>query len=145
MLLEFDLLQSGDFPRTYTTTLFIVEEDNGDLRADFQELHRRVGDKIKAAASDVATGVGTTVDSAVPGIGTAVGVALGALARAGYDGLIALIDDGLKDEIFTPIPITVTVDRPTGIRMQSDIDALKTQKVVEKGADYDIDYDWHVI
>ncbi|WP_409471823.1 hypothetical protein [Streptomyces sp. HC307] len=148
-LIEFDLLQQGDFPRTYTTTLFVVEQDNGDLQQDFQELHQQVGGKMKAAvvgvAAGVGAGIGAAVGSAVPGIGTAVGGALGALAGAGYDGLISVIDEGLQDEIFTPIPITLTVDSPWRIRTQPDVDSLKAQKVREHDADYDIVYDWHVV
>ncbi|MGW4023125.1 hypothetical protein [Streptomyces sp. NPDC005009] len=126
-----------------------MEQDNGDLHQDFQELQRQIGGKMKESVTGVAVGVGAgfgaAVGSAVPGIGTAVGAALGALAGAGYDGLVGLIDEGLADEIFTPIPITFTADNPWSVRTQPDVDSLKAQKVREHGADYDVVYDWHVV
>lgn len=59
VLLEFNLLQGGnEWPRTYTVTLFIVEEDAQELAESFNELHSRVGNliKTKVVAAAAATG-----------------------------------------------------------------------------------------
>ncbi|MFE0959995.1 hypothetical protein [Streptomyces fungicidicus] len=149
VLMEFDLRQPGDFPRTYTVTLFIVEHDNGDLQKAFEELEQRVGPQIKAAAVAAAvaagTAVGAAVGSAVPGIGTAVGAAVGALAGLAYDGVVKAIDDGLADDVFTPIPVTLTVGNLSLLGQQPGVGTEQSLKVREHGADYDVIYDWNVV
>ncbi|MFE0256163.1 peptidoglycan-binding protein [Streptomyces sp. NPDC059010] len=149
-LIEFDLQQAGDFPRTYTVTLFIVEEDNGDLVDDFKKLEEMVGEKIKqaaqaAAASAATAAVGAAVGSAVPGVGTAVGFAVGALAGLAYEGVIAAIIELLEDTIFTPVPVTLTAPDRMSIGTQPGVGSQQSLRVREHGADYEIFYDWNVI
>lgn len=149
ILIDFDLRQAGDFPRTYTVTLFIVEHDNGDLAKAFEELHEQVGDEIKAAvvtaAVEAGTAIGASVGSAVPGIGTLVGAAAGALAGLAYNGVVTAIDQGLSDDVFLPIPITLTVENPSLVGKQLGVGVEQSLKVRQHGCDYDIFYDWNVV
>jgi hypothetical protein len=117
IFIGFDLRRPGDWPRTYTVTLLIVEHDNGDLAHDFDQLLARVGGKIReaivnAAAVASAALAGAAIGSAIPGIGTTVGAAVGALTSIAYDELIPAIQAGLADDIFKPIPITLTIAKP---------------------------------
>lgn len=149
VFMEFDLRQPGDFPRTYTVTLFIVEQDHGQLAEDWEVLEARLGPVIKAAVVAAAVTEGTTIGAAVgsvvPGIGTAVGAAVGALAGAAYESVAKAIDDGLKDDIFTPIPVTCTVADPSRVAEQPDVGTEQSLKVREHGADYDVIYDWNIV
>ncbi|MFB7621074.1 hypothetical protein, partial [Kitasatospora sp. NPDC056181] len=149
VLIDFNLQQAGDFPRTYTITLFIVEHDNGDLERAFNELHQQVGNEIKAAvvaaAVEAGASVGASVGSAIPGIGTLVGAAAGALAAVAYNELVSLIDEGLGDDVFLPIPITLTVENPSLVGEQPGVGIEQALKVQQHECDYDIFYDWHVV
>ena len=149
VLVSFDLRQPGDWPRTYTTTILIVEHDNGDLAEAFDKLNAAVGDKVRVAivtATTTAAGaaVGAVIGSSVPGVGTLVGAAVGALAGAAFDAIMPGIKNGLADEIFAPIPITLTLENPRLAR-PAGVEVELLQKVREHGADYDIVYDWHVV
>jgi hypothetical protein len=150
VLLEFDLRKPGDWPRTYSATLLIVEHDNGDLAEEFDKLNSEVGQTIKVAVQTVAAtaagaAVGAVVGSVIPGIGTAVGVAVGALAGVAYNALRDQISSGLADEIFAPIPITIEITKPWLAAVQTGANVKLAQKVVEHGAHYDIFYDWHTV
>lgn len=150
VLIDFDLQQQGDFPRTYTVTLFFVEEDHGDLAEDFRKLDEEFGPQIEAAvqaaaASAAASAVGAAVGSAVPGLGTVVGFAVGALAGAAWDGLVELINDALGDEIFTPIPLTLIVPDRASIASQAGVGTQQSLRFQEHGADYELFYDWNVV
>ncbi|WRZ87939.1 hypothetical protein OHB54_01960 [Streptomyces sp. NBC_01007] len=150
VLIDFDLQQPGDFPRTYTVTLFFVEKDNGDLAEDFQKLEEQVGSQIEAAvetavASAAAEAVGAAIGSAVPGVGTVVGLAVGALAEAAWDGLVDLIHEGLADDIFTPVPVILTVPDRASIAGQAGVGSQQSLRIKEHGADYELFYDWNVV
>lgn len=153
VLLDFDLQRPGDYPRTYTTTLFIVEENAGKLGKDFDELRAKAGGKIREAVQKVAITAATTTAGAalgtaipIPGIGTAVGAAVGALAGVAFDALSNALSAALNDEIFPPIPLTLTVPDPALVASQGGVGVTQTQTVIkEGGAHYEIDYDWHVV
>jgi hypothetical protein len=152
VLVDFDLKKAGDWPRSYTVTLLLVEHDNADVAEAFNKLHSEVGDTIKevavkAASTAAAALAGAAIGSVIPGIGTAVGAAVGALAGAAYDTAIAEIEKGLANEVFKPIPITLEIQKPwlSAMKAQNNIDTVLTHKVVERGADYDIIYDWHIV
>ncbi|MEU6622633.1 peptidoglycan-binding protein [Streptomyces litmocidini] len=150
VLVDFDLQQPGDFPRTYTVTLFFVEKDHGDLGEDFQKLQDEVGSKIEtavanAAASAAAEAVGAAIGSAVPGIGTLVGFTVGALVVTAWDGLVDLIREGLNDDIFTPVPVTLTVPDRASIAGQAGVGSQQSLRIKEHGGDYELFYDWNVV
>ncbi|MFF7534128.1 hypothetical protein ACFZB2_34175 [Streptomyces bobili] len=150
VLIDFDLQRPGDYPRTYTTTLFIVEENEGELGKAFDELRAKTGGKIrevvqKAATTAATTTVGAAIGSAIPGIGTAVGAAVGALAGVAFDALADAISAALNDEIFPPVPLTLTVPDPALVAGQGGVGVTQTQVVKKGGAHYEIDYDWHVV
>jgi hypothetical protein len=148
VLLDFDLLRPGDWPRTYTCTLLIVEEDNESLAESFDQLHSAVGQTVRAAvvtAVSTATGAaaGAAVGSIIPGIGTAVGAAIGAISAAVYDTAIQEIKEGLGNEVFQPRSLTLTVTDPAMIGPHPDIDHEKKERIEEHGAIYELIYDWH--
>ncbi|KRA35802.1 hypothetical protein ASD68_05320 [Rhodanobacter sp. Root627] len=146
VLLEFDLHRTGDWPRSYTATLLIVEKDNQDLANSFSELYEKIGGKIKEAVVSEATTVGAMVGTAIyPGIGTAVGAAIGALAGFGYDAIMPLIREGLGNDVFTPKSITLDIPGPRLIQNLPDVDQPKVVRIEELGAKYDIHYDWHFV
>ncbi|MEV7417236.1 peptidoglycan-binding protein [Streptomyces sp. NPDC089919] len=150
VLIDFNLQQPGDWPRTYTVTLFIVEHDNGDLAKAFEVLNEQVGQKIRtvvvsAASSAAASLAGAAVGSAIPGIGTVVGFAVGILAGAAYDGIITAIDEGLSDDVFVPVSLTLTAQNPLLIGTQSDLGVQKALDVKQHGGFYTIFYDWNMV
>jgi hypothetical protein len=156
VLLEFDLHRQGDWPRTYTTTLLIVEEDNENLAKAFDQLNAQVGAKVREevvkAAIVAIEAAGKAIGNLIPGIGTAVGAALGALGPAGsalagevFDAIISAIRSGLGNDVFTPRILTLTVPDPTRIREQPDIDHAIKLRIEEHGAIYEVVYDWHVV
>ncbi|MFE2754870.1 glycine zipper domain-containing protein [Actinosynnema sp. NPDC059335] len=150
VLLDFDLRRNGDWPRSFTATLLIVEEDAGDVDESFTKLGSVVVDEVRSAAVSAAQKaagalVGAVVGSAVPGVGTVVGAAVGALAGAVFDAIVDEIKAGLANDVFTPIPLTLTVPDPRLIRQHRDIGEVRTLTVRENGAHYEIDYDWHLV
>lgn len=150
VLLEFDLHAPASWPRTFTTTLLIVEEDNGNLEEAFAKLEAEVGKEIKAAvitAAATTSGAlaGAALGSVIPGIGTAVGAAVGAIAGALYDSIIAEIKSGLGNEAFTPVALTLAVSDPAALRNHPDIGTPRTIQISQFGAKYDIEYDWDLI
>ncbi|MFB6837188.1 peptidoglycan-binding protein [Streptomyces sp. NPDC056361] len=150
VLMDFDLQRPGDFPRTYTVTLFFVEQDHGDLAEDFQKLQDEFGSKIEkavqtAAAAAAAQAVGAAIGSAVPGIGTLVGFTVGALVGAAWDALVDLIREGLEDDIFTPVPIILTVPDRASIAGQVGVGSQQSLRIKEHGGDYELFYDWNVV
>ena len=68
--------------------------------------------------------------------------AVGALAGAAYDGIIWAIKDGLGNDVFTPVPVQLTVDDPNLIRQHPGIGGSHTVDIREMGAWYTIEYDW---
>ncbi|MEU3658017.1 hypothetical protein AB0E67_35835 [Streptomyces sp. NPDC032161] len=69
---------------------------------------------------------------------------MGALAGLAYDGVVRAIDDGLADDVFTPIPVTLTVGNLSLLGQQPGVGTEQSLKVREHGADYDVIYDWNV-
>jgi len=150
VLLEFDLRKPSDWPRAFTATLLLIEHDNGDLAEGFKELHAEVGGTIQVAVVTAATTAsaalaGAAIGSVIPGIGTAVGAAVGALAAVAYDEVIEKIKKGLADEVFKPIPITLTIPKPWLAAGQAGVNVELAQKLQEHDAHYDIIYDWHTV
>ena len=74
-----------------------------------------------------------------------MGAAIGALAGVAFDELIPEIQAGLADEIFTPIPITLTIAKPWRAVQQEGVNTELSKKIREYGADYDVLYDWHIV
>ena len=149
VLLEFDLHGSASWPRTFTTTLLIVEEDNGNLEEAFTKLEAEVGKEIKAAvitAAATTSGVlvGAALGSVIPGVGTVVGAAVGAIAGLAYDTVISEIKSGLGNEAFTPVSLAVAVPDPAAVRNHPDIGTPRTIQIAQFGAKYDIEYDWNL-
>jgi hypothetical protein len=152
VLFQFDMKKPGDWPRSYSVTLLLVEEDNTDLADSFKELESAVGGTIKkaaVAAASTATGAlaGAAIGSVIPGIGTAVGAAVGALAATVYDDLIGEIAKGLGNEVFKPIPVILKIDEqwPAALQKSNEINRIRTLRIEEHGATYEIDYDWHLV
>jgi hypothetical protein len=148
VLVDWDLANTGtDYPRTFTATLLIVEHDNGDLAVAFDKLVDQVGGKLRESVVDAASkggaaAVGAVVGSSIPGIGTAVGDAVGALAGDGFDIVVDAIRNGLRDDVFTPVALTLEVKEP------GSFDGLETEQVVhirQFGAHYEMGYDWHAV
>jgi hypothetical protein len=147
VLMDFDLRRPSDWPRSFVVTLLIVEEDNQDLAETLTKLEQEVGQTVKKAAEAAATAaagalVGAAIGSVFPGAGTAIGAAVGALAGAAYDGIIGAIKDGLGNDVFTPVPVQLTVDDPNLIRQHPGIGGSHTVDIREMGAWYTIEYDW---
>jgi hypothetical protein len=150
VLMDFDLHQPSDWPRSFVVTLLLVEEDNEDLAEALTKLEQEVGETVKKAAEAAATSaagalVGAAVGSVIPGVGTAVGAAVGALAGLAYDGIIKAIKDGLGNDIFSPVPIGLTVNNPNLIRQHPGIGGSHTVDIKEMGAWYTIEYDWFLV
>lgn len=144
VLVDFDIHRPADWPRTFTVTLLIVEEDNDALRDTFDALEKKVGKEVEAAAVTAAsTAVGAAVGSAIiPGVGTAVGAAVGALVGAGYDLIVEEIRSGLGNEVFTPVSRTFTVDDPRTMWLHPDVNRPQVIRVEQYGAVYDLEVDW---
>lgn len=152
VLLDFDLSRPGDWPRTYTATLLLVESDNESTGRSFDELYDKVGEVIRGAVVSAAIGattaIGAAIGSVVPGVGTAVGAAVGALAgaaSAAYGEIVAAVRSGLGNEIFTPRSMVLAVPDPALIRQQPEVGRERTERIEESGAVYDLVYDWHVV
>ncbi|MBK8904393.1 MAG: VCBS repeat-containing protein [Anaerolineaceae bacterium] len=148
ILIEFDLRRPSSWPRSFTVTLLIVEEDNENLAESIAKLRGEVGDEVKKAAviaSSAAAGalVGAKAGSVIPGIGTVVGTAVGAMAGAAYDFIIAAAAL-LGNEVFTPVTLVLEVGDPERIREHSYIGRPLSYDVQEHGAHYGIGYDWHL-
>jgi len=147
VLVEWDWLPPGgtSYPRTLTVVLLVVEEDNQALSETFSQIIDKVGGKVREKVVEAASNAGAAlaqavVGSAIPGIGPLVGAAVGGLAGDGYDFLVADIRAGLRNEVFTPIPLTFTAgdSHPHGVPEQS----LHIQQF---GAHYELGYDWHFV
>ncbi|WP_129842234.1 hypothetical protein [Streptomyces sp. RFCAC02] len=147
VLAEFDLRKPGDFPRTYTVTLLFVEHDNGNVAEAFRQLESQVGDKVKQQVITVASAAaaGAVAGAPIPGIGPVVGAAVGALVAVAFDGIVTAIDQGLSDDVFQPIPVTLTVPGPAELMTHPDVGVQKSLKIAQHGGDWDLFYDWHVI
>jgi hypothetical protein len=150
VLVDFDLLRPGDWPRTYTCTLLIVEHDNEDVREGFEKFNEEIGGLIRTAVvTTVGVGAGAAAGAAagsvIPGIGNAVGAAVGAIGSAVYDSVIKGIKEGFANEIFRPRSLTVTVDDPAVIGQQPEIEHERSEQINEHGANYVIVYDWHAV
>ena len=147
VLARFDLRQPGDWPRAYTVTLLVVQHENGELAPDFDRLEAHVGGKIRETVESAATAAGdlagASFASMIPGIGTAVGAAVRALADGAYDGIIAEVGTGLEGEVFTPVPLVLTIDEPW--LAPAAVGADRRQSIRGHGAHYELLYDWHVI
>jgi len=154
VLMEFDLLRPGDWPRSYTTTLLIVEEDNEDLEKSFEEANGQVGDIVRDAVVKAAdagaraaagAAAGALAGSVIPGIGNAVGAAVGAIAAAVYDEVIDKIKKGLANEVFTPHSLVVTVNDPAEMPSHPVIGRECRERIEQYGAVYELLYDWHPV
>ncbi|WP_223693994.1 LGFP repeat-containing protein [Leifsonia poae] len=147
VLLDFDLTGPAAWPRTFTATLLLVEVDNEDIAKVFNELESKVGSTVKNAAIQAASTAagalaGAAIGSIVPGVGTAIGAAVGALAGAAYDTIIAAVRSGLANDVFTPIPLTVTVNSPDDLITPNGFTNQRELPVEQLGARYVIFYDW---
>lgn len=128
----------GLWPRSYTTTLLLVEHDNGDLREGFDALYAAFGDRIRSAVVTAAQAAGTAVT------GPVVAAAIGALAGAVFDALNDMVRSGLADESFTPIPLTLQVDDPGHFARHPSVNSPLTLRVEQYGGVCEIVYDWHL-
>ena len=150
VLASFDLHRPGDWPRSYTVTLLLVEEDSADLASAFTKLYEMVGAEVrqaivKAATSSGAALAGAVLGSAVPGIGTVVGPAVGGLAGSAFDALVNAVREGLANDVFTPIPLVLTIDNPFAAGAHPAVGREQTLTVAERGAKYEILHDWHIV
>lgn len=149
VLLEFDLLQPANWPRSFTATIYMVEEDNEGLLEAFAEFEAGVSDKIRAEITNAAITAGALAGAGfgniLPGLGPLAGAAIGALGAAAYQEILEVIKDGLGNEAFTPVSRTILINDPTLIRLNPEIGREETIRVTEKGADYEIFYDWHLV
>jgi hypothetical protein len=148
-LVEFDLRRPSNWPRSFSVTLLIIEEDNGKLEETFDELQRQVGGAIQHAAVGAASAAagaaaGAALGSVIPGIGTAVGAAVGALGALAYDEIIGAISAGLANEIFAPRTLRIDVSDLSQLTHHPDMDKVQFLSVNEHGADYVIEYEWHL-
>ncbi|MVA74639.1 hypothetical protein GC722_01095 [Auraticoccus sp. F435] len=149
VLLDFDLRRPSDWPRSMAVTLLLVEEDNQKIGETFSKLHSEVGGvvrqaAVKAASTAAGALAGAAIGSVIPGIGTAVGAAVGGIAGATYDVVIEAISEGLKNEAFTPITLTILVQDPAELGRHPKIGVPQFVQVGEHGARYTIEYDWHL-
>jgi hypothetical protein len=150
-IIEFDLRRPSGWPRTFAVTLLIVEEDNEQVGESFEQLEAQVGDTIKSEVERMATAAaasiaGAAIGSLLPGAGTAVGAAIGALGGAAYDLIIAEIQAGLDNEVFTPQTLMMQVPNAAALgRGLGDVGQPQLLSVNEHGASYDIEYDWHLV
>ncbi|KHD75011.1 hypothetical protein MB27_25705 [Actinoplanes utahensis] len=147
VLVNFDLRRPADWPRTFTVTLLIVEQDNKDLAKSFNGLHDQVGKTIKdaveaAATSGAAAIAGATIGTVIPGVGTLLGAVVGELAGSVFDDIIAEIDKGLKNDVLAPRTIEITIPDPDQVRQHASIGRPQTLDVKEQEAHYSIEYDW---
>jgi len=150
VIMDFDLVRFGDWPRSYTTTLLIVEQDNDDLASAFRELDSRVGTKVRetvvtAAATAAGSLAGAAIGSVIPGIGTAVGAAVGALTAVAFNAIVDAIKNGLGNDVFTPVPLTVNIPNPVRMKQQPEFDVPRFVRIEQYGAKYIIEYDWHLV
>lgn len=132
-------------PRSFTSTLLIVEEDNQEVAETFEKLHDGVGKEIRTAVVTTAATTGGTIGTLIfPGLGTALGAAIGALGGFAYDALIAEIISGLRNEVFKPQSLTLQVANPTHLRSEAS-GRQQVLRIEEDGAVYDLFYDWYVV
>ncbi|MFD0153009.1 hypothetical protein ACFVID_26935 [Streptomyces sp. NPDC127132] len=138
VLMEFDLDEDGPWPRSYTTTLVLIESDNGDLRDGFDALYAAFGKEIRSAIVSAVESAGRVITGAL------ISSAIGALAGAVFDAVNERIRSGLADESFTPIPLTLTVNDPDHFARHPLVGTQLTQRVEQFGGVYEILYDWNV-
>jgi len=145
VLIEFDLDREGPFPRSYVVTLLIVEKDNSSLSDSFNTVKAGVGNVVREAVVTAATSSGAAIGTIIlPGIGTAVGAAAGFLAGMAWDGVMSAIADGLANDVFTPRVLSLMLFGPVSHLLPDEIDQPQFLSIQEHGANYDIQYDWHV-
>ncbi|WP_198170993.1 hypothetical protein [Actinoplanes awajinensis] len=147
VLMSFDLRHPANWPRAFVVTLLLVEKDDEDLANSFQELLGQVGGKIRSAVESAAAAgagaiAGATIGTVIPGIGTVVGAAVGALAVSAYDELVTAVTNGLKNDIFSPLPVGITFPDPGQVRRHTAIGKPQVLEIKELGAHYTIEYDW---
>ncbi|MGP4111392.1 hypothetical protein ACTWP5_10800 [Streptomyces sp. 4N509B] len=139
VLMEFDIGRPGSWPRSYTTTLLLIEHDNGDLKGAWGTLYEVFTNALKAAAGEAAKAGGTAAG------GPVLGAAIESVAKDTFDVLNNEVREGLLDETFTPIPITINVDDPEHFARHPAVGPELVQRVEQFGGVYDVEYDWHVI
>ncbi|MER5208887.1 hypothetical protein ABT041_38285, partial [Streptomyces sp. NPDC002825] len=138
VLMEFDIDRPGPWPRSYTTTLLVIEHDDGDLRNGFDTLYGAFGTQIRDAVVKAVSTTGAVI------AGPLVAGAIGALAGDVFDAVNEKIRSGLADESFTPIPLTLHVDGPEQFARHASVERQLAQKVEQFGGSYEVLYDWHV-
>ncbi|NEY34898.1 hypothetical protein GTU99_22320, partial [Streptomyces sp. PRKS01-65] len=147
VLLEFDLRKPGDWPRTYTVILQLVEEDNQDLADSFNRIEAEVGTTARAAVVKAAQGAGAVAGAALAGpVGAvALGFIAGEVAGPVYDAIVGEIKRGLGNEVFKPIPLSLTIKDPALAAAQPRVNAEQVERIRQHGADYGLFYDWHLV
>lgn len=149
VLLSFDLRPPASWPRTFTSTLLVVEEDNESLLESFSIFEEAIRETIDQEITTVAVAAGVlagaVVGSLIPGIGTVVASAVGSLGGAAVAEIIQQIKEGLGNEAFTPVSAILEVSDPASIREHPDIGVEQTIQIQEFGADYEIFYDWNLV
>ncbi|SDO91641.1 hypothetical protein SAMN04487981_114197 [Streptomyces sp. cf386] len=138
VLMEFALDRPGHWPRSYTTTLLVIEHDNGDLKGEFGSLYDAFGKAIRTSVVAAATAAGASLT------GPVIAAAIGDLAGSAFDALNNKVRSGLTDESFTPIPITIVVDDPEHFARHPQVGRQLTQRVEQFGGVYEVLYEWHV-
>ncbi len=71
-------------------------------------------------------------------------VTVGGLAGGAYDVIIEVVSEGLANEVFMPVTLTLLLPDPAGLAQHPQIDARQMVEVKEHGARYTIEYDWHL-
>lgn len=147
VLLRFDLTKPGSWPRTYTTTLFLVDKDNENLAESFRRIEEEVGKSARTAVVNAARAGGVAAGSALAGpVGAAaLGFLAGEIAGPVYDAIISEIYEGLRNEVFRPIPLTLTLNSLALASGQPGVNSEQVLRIREHGADYSLAYDWHLV
>jgi hypothetical protein len=143
VLLEFNLDAPGLYPKTFMATILAVEHDNDDLHELFIQLKDLVGEEVKNEVKKGAVAAGTAGGNAIlPGWGAILGAAASALVIAAWDEMINAIDDGLANDVFHPRIEFIKFDQD--LHHPNVLDRRRTMKFWENGADYTLEYDWHI-
>ncbi|MFD4034227.1 hypothetical protein ACFWVP_27900 [Streptomyces sp. NPDC058637] len=92
--------------------------------------------------TDAAAAGGATLGALAGPVGAA-GLAL--LAGAAFDAFIEEVSEGLRNGVSKPIPVELEIANPTLAALQPGIGTEQALPVKQKGADYTLFCDWHLI
>jgi hypothetical protein len=133
----FNLTEGKTFPKGYVAVLALAEIDSGGFNDFLRQLTEKVRERVTAALT---AALGAAIGASGGPVGVLIGLAVGWVVGKVFD----LISNIWKDDLFTPIPVRVSVSSLTARWAGRTDSPQRTVTFKGHGGQYTVTYDWRV-